>query len=200
MAATSDLLTLTEAKAALNIVSSSQDTEIAAYITAVSGQLDELCGPVVTRSITSESHDGGTNRLFLAKRPVTTVTTVVEYDGATGTSLTAETPGSISGNRYLLDAAQGTLWRRSSGSDSVYPIGRQNIVISYTAGRYTSTSTVDERFKTAARLCLTNLWRREQGAGTDTFGALPGSVIPGFGMPNAVMDLLSGDIRGPMVV
>jgi hypothetical protein len=200
MAATTDLLTLTEAKAALNISSTAQDTEIAAYVTAVSGQLDELCGPVVTRTITSESHDGGVTRLFLLERPVATVTAVVEYDGTTGTALTAETPGDIAGARYLLDAAQGVLWRRVSGSDSVYPAGRRNVVVTYAAGRYTSTSTVDERFKTAARLCLTNLWRREQGGGTDTFGALPGTVIPGFGMPNAVMDLLSGDIHAPMVV
>ena len=70
----------------------------------------------------------------------------------------------------------------------------------YTAGRFTSTSTVDERFKTAARLCLTNLWRREQGGGTDTFGALPGTVIPGFWMPNAVLDLLANDIHAPEVL
>lgn len=200
MADTLDLLTLTEAKAALNITVSTYDTEVAAYVTAVSRQLDNLCGPIVTRTVTSESRDGGRPTLYLARRPVASVAAVVEYDGTTGTTLTAETPSSQTANQYLVESAQGILRRRNGGSDYLFPIGRQNVIVTYSAGRYSSTSTVDERFKTAARLCLTNLWRREQGGGTDTFGALAGSVIPGFGMPNAVMDLLADDIQAPEVV
>lgn len=200
MAHAADLLTLTEAKQALNISSTSQDTEVAAYVTAVSQQLDMLCGPIVTRTVTSESHDGGRPTLYLAYRPVNAITACVEYSGETATTLTGESPGAITGSRYLLEAAQGVLRRRTGGNDDLFPDGRRNVVVTYTAGRFTSTSTVDERFKTAARLCLTNLWRREQGGGTDTFGALPGTVIPGFGMPNAVLDLLANDIHAPEVL
>lgn len=199
--ASNDLLTLAEAKAALNISSGSttQDAEVSAYVSAVSSQLDKMCGPIVTRTVTSESHDGGTELLFLGYRPVSTITAVVEYAGTDPTTLTAETNDDRDGQRYLIEAAKGILRRRSGGSDSGFASGRQNVIVTYTAGRYSSTSTVDERFKTAARLCLTNLWRREQGGGTDTFGALPGTVIPGFGMPNAVMDLLADDVQHPEV-
>lgn len=199
MADSLDLISLTEAKAALNVTVSTYDTEIAAYVTAVSRQIDKMCGPVVTRTLTSESRDGGDTKVYLANRPLSTVTTVIEYDGNTATTLTAETAGALTSNQYLVDAAKGILYRRDTGWDCYFPPGRKNIIVTYAAGRYTSTGVVDERFKTAARLCLTNMWRREQGGGTDTFGALPGTVIPGFGMPNAVLDLLADDIQHPEV-
>lgn len=201
--ASTDLLTLAEAKAAINQPSgdTSQDTEIAAWVTAVSLQLDKLCGPIVNRTVTSESHDGGGHTLYLKQRPVASVTEVKEFSGTTATTLTAESTSSQPGTAYLLETAKGVLRRRSGGGDASYPRGRQNVVVTYTAGRgYTDSSSVDERFKTGARLLLAHLWRREQGAGTETFGSVPAFPgVPGFGLPNVVRDLLAEDIQAPEV-
>lgn len=196
MADALDVLSLAEAKAALNITSTSQDTELAGYITTVSRQLDELVGPVVQRSITSESRDGGCRSIDLFWRPVVSVEAVVEYNGTAGITLTSESHTSQAGNQYLIDLAKGVLRRRTGGGDSWFPRGRQNVVVTYTAGRYTSAS-VDEQFKKAATLMLTNLWRNEQGGGTETFGGLTGQVVPGFALPNAVLDILSGTVKAP---
>lgn len=191
--ATLDLLSSTEAKAALNVTVSTHDTEIAAYVTAVSLQLDNLCGPVVTRTITSESHDGGWPQVFLRKRPVSSVTAVSEYSGATETALTAESPGTS--GTYLVD---GSIVRRRSGFGlACFADGRKNVLVTYTAGRYASTGAVEEHFKGAARLALTNLWRREQGVGTETFGAVATQLVPGFALPNAVLDLLADEVQAP---
>ncbi len=201
MADALDYLTLAEAKAALNIDTSNTnfDTELAGWITAVSRQLDNYVGPVVTRTITSESHDGGCASLFLKYRPVSSVTAVSEFSYTTEQALTGESNASKTATNYLLDAAKGILRRRSGGADTRFPMGRGNVIVTYVAGRYTSAS-VDEVFKTGARLTLSLLWRREQGFGTETFGAMgafPG--LPGFGLPNVVVDLLSDYALAPEV-
>lgn len=195
MANAIDVLTLTEAKLALNITGTTSDTELPAWITAVSQQLDKVCGPIVTRTVSSESHDGGVPTLYLKNRPVSSVSAVVEYSGTTGTVLTAESPGTA--GTYLIEAAAGVLRRRSGLTDACFAAGRRNVVVTYVAGRFDSSS-VDEKFKTAARVTLANLWRREQGGGSETFGGLESlGVVPGFGLPNAVLDILKGEILAP---
>jgi len=85
--ATLDVLTLTEAKEALNLTATQQydATELPAWITGVSARLDELVGPVVRRTITGETHDGGGHVIRLRYYPVTAVTSVTEYDGTVAT-------------------------------------------------------------------------------------------------------------------
>ena len=199
MANAVDYITLTEAKAALNIATSTHDTEIEAWTTAVSQQLDKYVGPVVQRTVTSESHDGGGATLFLKNRPVASVTAAVEYSATTPTTLSAESAGTQPGSAYLLEG-NGVLRRRSGGGDARFPAGRKNVIVTYVAGRASSTSTVDEKFKTAARMCLAHLWRREQGFGSETFGS-PGTFpgLPGFGLPNVVVDLLADEAQAPEV-
>lgn len=193
--ATLDLLSASEAKAAANIDVSTQDTEVAALITAVSLQLDNLCGPIVKRTVTSESHDGDRRVVFLRYRPVASVSAVVEYAGATATTLTAETAGSA--GTYLVEPVPGEVRRRASFSDQCFASGRRNVLVTYSAGRYDSTGVVGEQFKQAAKLAFTNLWRREQGVGTETFGAVATQLVPGFALPNAVLDLLADEIQAP---
>lgn len=201
MAAT-DILSSAEAKLALNIASSdtSQDTELAVYISAVSGMIDAYCGPVVARTVTSESYDGGCPWIVLNSRPVSSVTAVYEFSYTTQTALSAESNSAKTSSDYLLEAAKGVLRRRAGGTDSLFANGRQNVVVTYSAGRYSSTGAVAEKFKQAASVALSNLWRREQGAGTETFGGvIGGQTIPGFGLPNAVVDLLSDEFQAPEV-
>lgn len=201
--ATLDLVTLEEAQGALNIDTSdtTHDTALTAYITAVSLRLDELCGPIVVRTITGETHDGGNHQIWLDYIPISSVTTVTEYANTTATTLTAETNATKPSSAYMVDLQTGKLVRRSSNGNTTFAKGMQNIAVTYVAGRATQTSTVSEKFKLAANLMLAAIWRREQGAGTTTFGEFASPVMGAtFAIPNAVMELLADEIRGPVVL
>ena len=200
MAQTTDWITLAEGKLALNIDSAitTFDSELALYISAVSQRLDLFAGAAVIRTITGEaiSVPVTSSVVSLTYRPVATVTSVTEYNGTTAQVLTAETNSAKTANDYLLDADAGWLLRRSNGSDAYFPVGRGNVIVTYTAGRVAATANVTEKYKLAAAIFLTHLWRREQGQGSTTFGAIDiGDFgIPTFGIPNVVRDLLLDDI------
>lgn len=205
MADTLDVITLDEAKAYLNITQTTWDTELDDWITAVSRRLDALCGPIVVRTITSEAWDGTVDgvrqtAITLRYRPVSSVTSVTEYSSTTGTTLTVETNAAKTSSNYYLNTTTGVLTRRSGNRDYVFADGRQNIVITYVAGRYANTASVDARFKVAAGMMLANLWRREQGGGTQTFGESdPFGLVATFAVPRAVEELLHEDLVGPRI-
>lgn len=198
-----DVVTLAEAKAALNIQSSdtTQDTELASYVTAVSRRLDELCGAIVKRTITAEEYPGGGAVVYLRWAPVsatatTTITSVSEYSSGSAQALTAETLAASTGYDYSFDAVTGRLSRRSSWTDSTF--ATQKVVVTYSAGRYATTAAVDPKFKVAATIMLAQLWRREQGVGgSATFPIAAGGGIPTFSVPNAVLELLADELRPP---
>lgn len=201
---TYDLLTLDEAKRALNIplADTTFDTELHAYITAVSQRLDDLCGPVVKRSVADEVHDGGGPTIWPDSAPVATVGEIVEYSAGTGTALIAETL-TVAGDYALVHPGthNSQVCRRSGWNDRRFVNGRGNIVISYVAGRFDSTADVSPKFKQAAAKALSWLWRGDQGAGTATFGAADGSSLfgLGFALPNSVVEMLAYERRPPVV-
>jgi hypothetical protein len=208
MADTLDVITLTEAKNAINIAASdtSQDTELAGYVTAVSRRLDTLCGPIVQRTVSNETYYVSYDQTFidLKVRPVASITSCTEYTWAgDATTLSQETVSVKPNDAYLLDPSPLVpyrLQRRVSGVPyRFYPGG--SVVITYVAGRTDTTANVDPVFKQGATIMLSQLWRREQGVGTQTFG-LPdqgGTMIPTFAVPRAVIELLAEHLR-PMGV
>jgi hypothetical protein len=199
MAAT-DILSIDEARTAVGIEldNLSHDDLLYGYVSAISLQLDQRCGPVVIRTVTGELHDGGGSVVFLKHNPVSTVTTVTEYSHTTAQALAAESNTVKTASDYKIDLETGALRRRSSNRDAYFPAGRDNVVVTYAAGRYASTTVVADKWKLAAGICLANIWRREQGAGTKTFG---GEGPPGvtFMMPNAAKDLLFGEFIAPLI-
>jgi hypothetical protein len=208
MADTLDVITLTEAKTALNVNVTTWDTPLAQAITAISRQLDNLCGPIVNRTITDELHDGGTWVVKLRKRPVASITTVTEYDGTNATTLTAETNAAKPTSAYIHDGTPGTITsglirRRSADSDEWFEPGRRNIAVTYVAGRAANTAAVDARFKQAAVMALRNIWTSEMASGSETFGAFADPTfnpLLGPGMLNKVAAILDGEmIDGPFV-
>lgn len=198
MADTLDIITLAEGRAAVNLHASdtTQDAEVAAYITAVSRRLDQAVGPVVVRTITAETHDGSAATVRLYHPPVFSVTSVTEYVDTTGTVLTAEAVGvATTANNYVLNARYGILTRRSGGSDVSFSYGRSRVVITYVAGRYANTAAVDPLFKSAATIMVAHLWRREQSA--EPMTAYQRSH--GVAIPRVVREMLADEWRLPVM-
>lgn len=199
------VISLAEAKHGINLdvdpTKDKHDDELRRFITAVSRRLDELCGPVVKRTVTDEVHDGGNGLVFLDKHPVASVTAVKEYSGTTLTTLTAETVASQIADQYLLDTRLGLLHRRSSGSDILFTTGRANVLVTYVAGRYDNTAAVDGKFKTAAALILQELWKPAAGRWAQNFAGeeVPLGIMPWAALPRPARELLGDELRAPAV-
>lgn len=193
MSDTLDLLTLTEAKTAIGttIAATDLDTIIATYVTTVSRTLDANCGPLVTRTITNEAHNGGGYTIRLSYNPAASITTVTEYQGTTAVTITQQTPGTLPDNGYVLDTPSGYLYRVQGGADAYWYQGRNNIVVTYSAGRFASTSVVDARVKQAAGMLLRHLWAMQYGSGNVMFGEADIPAPIGFAIPNRVKELLA---------
>lgn len=189
-----DILTITEAREAIN-VATGHASELERMITGVSRRIDDLCGPVVVRTVTDELHDANGPLLFPKLWPVFSVTTVTEYQSGTGTVITAEAIDTAGG--YLLE--NGRLVRRSGWVTSTW---RGRISVTYVAGRYATTAAVDPKFKLAAAAILRRLWVREAGAwarGTDPF--LDAGAGPGFfkAVDPMVREFLGTELLPPTV-
>lgn len=201
MADTLDVLTLAEGKVAVGIDSAdtSQDTPLAAKITAVSRRLDQLVGPIVRRTVTGEVHEGGRCEIKVRRYPVYSFTTVTEYSATTATVLTAEDYDTQPADAYWAEpwhtstaVYSGCVHRRSGGWSHVFPWGPEAVRVTYVAGRYADTASVDPMFKDAAAIMLKNSWRPLEAA-TQLVGEfdVPAQNFPRFGVPNYVRDLLA---------
>lgn len=205
--ATLDVLTLAEAKQALNLTgTTAHDTELPGWITAASLRLDKLVGPVVRRPVTAERHDGGGAAIFLRHHPNYSITSVSEYDGTTPSVLTVETNAAQPMAGYVVDeySADASLLsnivrRRSSGGNARFPQGRRNVIVDYVAGRFADTASCDERAKSAVRIMMLNFWRSQQDStGQSGEFDVPQSAFPTFAVPRAVRDMYDGEIQDPM--
>ena len=156
MAAT-DIVSLDEAKTALNITTDAHDPVLEQWVSAISELVDAYCGPVVIRTVTDEAHNGGGTLLFLRHRPVASVASVTEYASGTATVLTAESLDAAGTFRF--DADLGVIARRTSWPDTRF--GASGVLVTYEAGRYASTDDVSPRFKTAVLAILRRFWARE---------------------------------------
>lgn len=204
MADTLDVITLAEGAAAVNVTTGgSYDTELAAYITAVSRMLDDRCGPIVNRTITNETHDTcGEIAITVREGQIASVSSVIEYtsDG-TATTLTAESVSSKPASGYLIEnAARPTrILRRSGGIAYQFPF-RGNVVVTYVAGRAANTAAVDAVFKAAAKIALAEIWRYEKGTGNTPFVGSEGMVqVRPYALPRAAERLLGGELLAPAV-
>lgn len=184
MAAARDLLTLVEARSAVNLPAGgeSHDTDLQLFVTGISGRIDKLCGPVVHRTITGERHNGGACRVLLDWQHVDSITSAAEWSNTTETTLTEESDNTKPSNGFLLDTGERDIYawviRRSGNADARFPSGRRNVVITYVAGRYADTAAVDETFKLAAAAVLRRMWKREQSSWAHTPSFFPDTEDP----------------------
>jgi len=192
-----NLLTRTEAYTAINDPATAAETTslrddevLGLWVPAVSRRIDDLCGPVVTRTVT-ETHSGdGRDNLYLRTPPAVSVTSVT----LNGDALPADGYDLDNDNRFLA-----ILYRTTS----TWPDGRRNIVVEYQAGRHATTAAVDPLFKMAAAAILRRLWSREAGAwarGGDPF-AEAGAGSVGFfkAVDPMVHEFLGDEMRPPAV-
>lgn len=170
--AVNDLLTIVEARSAVNLPAgdTSHDVDLKLFVSGISGRVDALCGPVVQRAVAGERYSGGKRRVLLEQTPASAVTSVSEWDGTTETVLTEETDAVKPSDAFMLDSegVYSFVYRRAVGSDSVFPAGRRNVVIDYTAGRFATTADVGEQFKLTATSILRRIWKREQSSWSQT--------------------------------
>lgn len=158
--ATTDVLTLPEAKSAVNLPDNAplQEERLSLWVSGISDALDEWAGPIVARTVTNETHHvHGARSLILKQTPVLSLTTVTEWQQGTSTVLTAE-DHDTSGT-YLLDGV--TLFRRESWGGSTFS---GIVTVTYQAGRYATTDAVGARYKQVASMALARLWAQYAGA------------------------------------
>lgn len=169
-------------------------------VTAVSRKLDQCVGPVVVGgtigTITGELHSGGGTCVWLDWAPVYAMVQVVEYDGTTAATLTAESNSSKPTAAYHIETTSGRLSRRSENGAARFPGGLDNVYVTYVRGRYATTAAVDEQYKMAAGMMLKANWRMFENAAA-TLGEfdVPHASFPSFSVPRAVKELLSDQWR-----
>lgn len=197
MADTLDVLTLNEGKAAVRIATTDTryDTDLAGVITAVSRILDRRYGPVVQRTITDEVHEGYGDGLTLRYGPITSITSITEYSGTTGSVLTVSTPGVQPAAGYQLARwhtatapYSGRIIRTAGGYRRLF---NGPVVVTYVAGRFANTAAVDALWKDAAKVMVKNRWRADQvSTGQYDEFDTPAANFPGFAIPNYVKEAL----------
>jgi len=173
------LLTLAEAKAQLDIETTTSDVELQAYIDSLTAVIERHVGPVENRTVTELVHGRGT-ALALSQAPAVSLT-----------SLTPRLAGgtAIGVDEVFLDGDSGTVYRVDGGS---FVGGPWTAV--YEAGRGGVPATIN----LAARILLQHLWRTQYGASRGLSGVGGGDdysvtePIPGWGyaIPNRVLQLL----------
>ena len=157
------VISLDEAKAYLNVTSSSGDDEIRSFILAATDIAERMTSRTLRRRSVVESYSVSGPFFSLNTQPVISVTSVVE-DGVT-----------LAATDYVLDARIGLLYRGTSTSPLYWRAGTDNITVTYVAGEPTPNPTAQLLVKELTR----HLWRTQRGAspmamgGSDEF--VPGS-------------------------
>lgn len=188
--ATLDVLSTDEALGALKGVKGLGDqARIGGLVTAISKILDGRCGPIVVRATVDRFLDAAGPLFLSGKASGGVVSSVTE-------AYSNETPVTVASTQYVVDdgiTSQITRWAGYWGP---------RVVVTYNAGRFATTAMVEEPFKTAAAMLLQHHWRRSDGGGSETYGPPLGFIdsgLPSFGFPNAVRDLLAGELLPPAV-
>lgn len=179
------LFSLADAKAVLNIATTTHDSLIRDLIESTTASIEHLIGPVVRQSV-SERHDGGWYCLVLRQVPVLSIQSMAPIltNGTTYTTADVD----IDAQTGIVQLTNG---RRFDGP----------LRVTYTAGIAVTPAAVRD----AGRIILKHLWRIRNGV-----DGLPGIAPPadygetlvpslGYALPDAALQLLNPYMRGPMV-
>ena len=170
------LLSLADAKAHLNITSTTSDDELREYLEAATAVIEEKIGPVVRRTHTEQFMGGGC-RIYLHRTEVLTVTALtLVSDGSTPVSL----------SELNINGPRGVITRKNG---SAFPTGQMSIT--YTVGR----TYVQPNWTLAAKIIVKHNWDTQLGNLPSVQGDDPGYVVSGSGylVPYRALALLEPD-------
>ena len=176
-----ELLSLDDAKDALNITTDTDDGEIRAYIDAATDLIEAQVGAIIDRTVTRQVRaSGGVLRLPIF--PVKSLTSVAaSLDGGLTYDVADLTVG-----------PQGVV--RLTNRAPIFP---DLYDVTWTVG-------IDEappRMVQAARVLLTHLWATQRGASAPGLNRAVDEYDPTatYTMPHRVVELLQWDMTGPLV-
>lgn len=172
------ICSLADAKAELNHDTNVNDDELRLYIAAATPVVEEIVGRVLSATVT-ETHDGGKPAVLLGE--VASAITSVTVDGVATTDYTA-------------NLSSGIVWAGGSSSPMPFTYGRQNVVVTYTAGA----SSVDPNIVLAARIIAAHLYRvgqqkRGRNANDDVT-----VLSSGFAVPSRAVELCRASMHRSM--
>lgn len=177
------ILSLDDAKAALNLTGTSNDEELREYIEAATDLIERHIGPVIPRSVT-ETVSARDGRIYLSTTPVISVTSVTAVLNSGDTYAAAD---------FVVSSAAGIvqLADRSAVTSDLY-------TVVYQAGRQ---GAVPARWLQAARVLLRHLWSTQRGSSSPGRNRGGDDYATGmaYTMPNRVLELLQYDRQGPFV-
>ncbi|MGW4703264.1 head-tail connector protein [Streptomyces sp. NPDC004285] len=180
------LLTLAEAKAQLDIQTSTSDTELQAYVDALTSAIEGIVGPVEDREVVELVEARGMT-MSLLQSPVVSLTSFVPVLKG-GTTLDVA--------HLHLYGAIGQVRRKDGARFNGGPW-----MATYEAGRGGIPATIN----LAARILLQHLWRTQYGAargnvgGGNDFDVNEPVIGYGYAIPNRVLQLLEPFKTGPGV-
>jgi hypothetical protein len=166
-------------------------------IDAATPIIERLAGPCLPTPYL-ERHDGEDELVVLYHYPVLTIDSCREFRYGAGVETLVESTPDSPVDGYQLEAETGTLIRVFAGGfvKGWWP-GSRNIEIAYTAGRADVPPNVAEATKTL----IAHWWKlRRGGTGRLPGGGMEGAngfVVPSYGVPNRVREILAGDAAAP---
>lgn len=184
------ILSLPEARKAINDTGSADDVELAGVLAAAEKMVIERCGAVQPTVIAAEDHRDVGGLLVLHRWPVLSVQTVTRYPG--GGLVAADDV--LTGTLGYVQHDDGTL---------EYDFHARVVRVAYTCGR----TTVPDDLRHGTEQLFAHLWRASQnrtGLGQRAVfgGSNPTQDAPfpaGFAIPHRVAELLDSEMRPPVI-
>lgn len=196
------IVSLSEAKNHLNksLTDTTDDDELLDWIDAITLALERHVGAIVRRTVIETfSVQPATRTILLNTRPILAVSEIREFWGSGDIRIL--TPfvdtGPYGDNSYAVDIPTATLTRYGSGYPVYFPVGFDNIRVTYTAGR----SPITQNLRLAALELLTHHWRASQissGASRPRTDVPADTASMGIEIPNRVK-ILMGARRAPLL-
>lgn len=163
------IVDLGDVKTFLGVDDNSKDSLLQDYVNAASVWAEYVSDIVLPKTYT-EIHSGGTPRIFLFRKPIVSVSEVVEYIGLTARTLTPAELGSGVNEpySYSIDNPElGCITRRWNMIVGNFMGGTDNISITYKAGRETVTADI----KLAVLMDIQGLFVGTQMGGRPAIGS-----------------------------
>ena len=176
------VVSLTDAKAYLNITATISDEELRRFLDVITDAGEQYTGRVFGRRTITETLSGRVPTLALSYCPILSITSVVE----SGVTLTTDD--------YALSSAAGGVLARTSGTQlRNWTVGTNNITVVYVAGYATQPPTD----VAGAWAMLDHLWSTQRGTIRGMGGGDEWNPAASFSIPRRVQELWDLNVMGP---